>query len=186
MYKKVKKIIDDVVLNIKPVTRPSTKFVKERENDNELVVVEIGTELGYNALSILTELNVKKIYLIDPYEDYVMDGEVQKIGDAQKKHAMKVLSDYRDRIVLIRKYSQDAIGDIPDDVDFIYVDGNHDESSVKKDIELYYSKLKRNGVLAGHDFYADCVGLCKAVMEFSEKNKLKLYGKDADWWIVKP
>jgi len=42
---------------------------------------------------------------------------------------------------------------MPDDFfDFIYIDGCHKYECVKKDIENSLKKLKRGGILAGHDF----------------------------------
>lgn len=184
MYQKAKKMLDDVVLQLKPVTRPTTKAIKA-QNKKDLVIVEIGTELGYNALSMFQELSVKKMYLIDPYEDYKMDGGLQKIGEDQLKKAKKVLLTHKDKIAFIRKYSDKAIDDIPDEVDAIYVDGNHDEEYVTRDLKNYYNKVKKGGVFGGHDFSANYIGVCKAVIKFTEKNNLELHGDKVDWWVIK-
>jgi hypothetical protein len=56
---------------------------------------------------------------------------------------------------------------------------------VKKDIELFYNKLKKGGILGGHDFWANQIDVCKAVLEFAENNNLRLNGKLTDWWIIK-
>ena len=47
--------------------------------------------------------------------------------------------------------SEDAVDDIPEKLDFVYIDGNHAYEYVKKDIGLYYPKLKKGGVIGGHD-----------------------------------
>jgi len=41
--------------------------------------------------------------------------------------------------------------------DFIFIDADHEYESVLKDIVAWYPKLKTNGVLAGHDIFADQV-----------------------------
>jgi len=169
---------------IHPPTRPATFYVKSHHKKN-LIVVEVGTELGFNAISMLQELSIQKLFLIDPYEDYVMANRLQKIGNIQLKEATKRLSKYRNKTVFIRKYSDEAINDIPDNVDFVYIDANHDYSYVKKDIELYYKKIKKGGVIGGHDFSTDTPGVCKAILEFVDKNNLKLMGADRDWWFIK-
>ena len=85
--------------------------------------------------------------------------------------------------------------EFPDDVDFVYIDGNHSYEFVKKDIELYYPKVRNGGILGGHDF--NLYGVAKAVVEFIDKNNLKLCNSKTndkykeverfiDWWIVKP
>ena len=38
-------------------------------------------------------------------------------------------------------------------VDFIYIDGDHSAESVEKDIKNYMPKLKKGGILAGHDYH---------------------------------
>ena len=80
--------------------------------------------------------------------------------------------------------SEDAVDDIPM-VDFIYIDGNHSYDFVKRDIELYYPKVKDGGVIGGHDIYFHEVQ--KAVFEFVIKNNLlnNLHAKYPDWWIIK-
>jgi len=80
-----------------------------------------------------------------------------------------------------------AAGKIKCPLDFVYIDGNHDYSFVKKDIEDYYSLLKMGGVLAGHDInnFGFENGVLKAVMEFAVNNDLYVYNYHNDWWIVK-
>jgi hypothetical protein len=55
--------------------RPMTSFLKEHFKADELVGVEIGTAKGDNALSILQELPIKKLFLIDPYTSYAERGQ---------------------------------------------------------------------------------------------------------------
>jgi hypothetical protein len=172
-----------IVINIKKCVRPSTLFVKNSKK-KDIVVLEIGTQFGYNAFSMLRELPIKKLYLVDAYKDYIDDGVKFDFSSGEKVAHSKVKK-WESKIVWIKKYSSDAADEVKDDLDFVYIDGNHSYEFVKKDIELYYPKIKPGGVIAGHDFAASFMGLCKAVTEFSKKKKLKLYGKDDDWWMVK-
>jgi len=42
---------------------------------------------------------------------------------------------------------------LPDEsYDFVYLDGDHSYEGVKAEIPLYWEKVKRGGVLAGHDY----------------------------------
>lgn len=54
---------------------------------------------------------------------------------------------------VIRDYSQFCYDEFDDNsVDFIYIDGDHAKECVAQDIEKYLPKLKKGGVIAGHDY----------------------------------
>lgn len=155
-------------------TRPTTRYMIKNNQKNDLVCVEIGVQYGLNAKTILKLLPIKKLYLIDPYYD-----------DEIFYAAKRTLAKFNKKIEFIRKTSEEAETNIPYDLDFVYIDGLHDYEHVKKDIELYYPKVKKGGIIGGHDFWADQIGVCNAVLEFAFKNNLKLYGRITDWWIIK-
>ena len=174
---------------VKNFPRHSTRFAKEYFKDKKIIAIEIGTFMGYNAKSILKELNVKKLYIIDPYEEYLDYIESEPESDQQllskaEKIARKRLKDFEDKIVWIKEYSDKAIKEINNNIDFIYIDGNHEYPYVIKDMENYYKKLKYGGILAGHDI-AGWTGVGKAFVEFCNKNKLKPNISRTDWWIIK-
>ena len=54
---------------------------------------------------------------------------------------------------MIRATSEVASNIFPyNSLDFIYIDANHAYDFVVKDIELWFPKLKKGGVFAGHDY----------------------------------
>lgn len=168
-------------------TRPMTQFVGGTCKGN-LIGVEIGTFKGENAKNILGRLKIKTLYLVDPYIKYseYHDFEYRDIDDNLFSEAKRMVRKYKNNVEFIRKFSSDAISDIPDNLDFVYIDGNHDYKFVKKDIELYYPKVKPGGVIGGHNFDIVFNDVCKAVIEFAEKNNLEMQGFEDDWWVVKP
>jgi len=151
----------------------------------DIIGVEIGTLHGLNALSMLQNLDIKQLYLVDPYILYDDGINQYKNRDKDLKKAKQNLKQYKDKVTFVKKLSHDAIQDIPDNVDFVYIDGNHSYCYVKRDIEEYYKKVRPGGIIGGHDFRADCEGLCRAVLEFATKEKLKLHGWITDWWFEK-
>lgn len=158
-------------------TRPMTKFLIKNYSKVNFIGAEIGVEYGLNAKTILRFLPIEKLYLIDPY--------CEELGNNIFKETKKFLAKYNNKIEFIRKTSEEASKEIPNNLDFVYIDGSHDYKDIKKDIELYYVKIKKGGILGGHDFWADHIGVCKAVLEFIDENNLKLYGKQTDWWVIK-
>jgi hypothetical protein len=143
--------------------------------NKKLIGLEIGVEYGLNAKTMLTLLPIEKLYMVDPYIN----------NDQMYRETRKYLAKYDDKTIFIRKTSENAANEIPDKLDFVYLDGAHTYEAVKKDIELIYNKIKKGGILGGHDFWANEIGVCKAVLEFVEYNNLTINGKLTDWWIVK-
>ncbi len=168
---------------IRVLPREATKFAKDYFSGKEIKVIEIGTLKGEHAKSILKNLNVKEITLIDPYEDYKSDGNYIN-AEIAEEIAKKRLQRYSNKILWIKDYSEKAINKIEEKMDFIYIDGNHEYEYVKKDLELYWKILKEGGIISGHDIQTN--GVSEAVIEFCNINKLKLQiGNRRDWWIVK-
>jgi CRISPR/Cas system type I-B associated protein Csh2 (Cas7 group RAMP superfamily) len=71
---------------VKKFPRHSTRFVRVYFKNKPLQIAEIGTYKGENAKNILKKLNVKKIYLIDPWEEH------QEYLCTQPKQTQKNLS----------------------------------------------------------------------------------------------
>jgi predicted O-methyltransferase YrrM len=163
--------------------RPMILFAKEYFK-NPLIGVEIGVAQGDNALSILKELPIKKLYLIDPYIAYVQDRRLITKHKDSFSIAVEKLSRYV-QAFFIKKTSEDAVKDIKEPLDFVYIDGNHQYEYVKKDITLYYPLVKEGGILGGHD-YPTISGVVRAVDEFvKQHNRLKFYAVFPDWWVLK-
>lgn len=167
--------------------RPSVFSLGIRKN---LVGLEVGVDKGFNAYNMLTNLDIKKLYLIDPYfpqsDEFDIDGERRYVEGQYrptKVQAEKFLEPFNDRIVWKVGTTEETIHDIPDEyLDFCYIDGDHKYESVKKDIELCYPKVKIGGMLGGHDFCPEHQGVVKAVMERFGNN---IYTANLDWWIIK-
>lgn len=167
--------------------RPMINFVKSLSG-KDLIGAEIGVFQGFNALNILHHLPIKLLYLIDPYLLYKEYLDITSpFAYFSKKAANKRLASYEDKICYITKKSSEAINDIPDYLDFVYIDGNHSYEYVVRDIATYWYKVRKGGVIGGHDYYnkGKAREVKKAVDEYVEKNKLKLYQEGIDWWVVK-
>jgi len=104
-----------------------------------------------------------------------------------KNIAIEKLKNYP--VVWIFKPSEKAVVDVKEELDFVYIDGNHSYEFVKKDIQLYYQLIKADGVIGGHDFTGSFIGVVRAVVEFALKHRFKLektfFIRPPDWWIIK-
>jgi hypothetical protein len=134
------------------------------------------------------------LYMIDPFLPYEgRDNLMMRQFFMEFKR--DVLNKYPDNTILIKKKSVDAVNDIPNNLDFVYIDGDH--YSISSDISLYYDKVKSSGIFGGHDYNsAQYLGVKVAVDEFVNKNGLTLNYRYSefpskskaatDWWVVKP
>lgn len=105
---------------------------------------EYGEVLGKSGL---------KIYGIDPYIRYdeCLSYGGQNNLDEAHKIAKQVLAPYD--YTIIKKTSMEALEDFKDEsIDFVYIDGNHDFKYVTEDIWGWSKKVRKGGVISGHDY----------------------------------
>jgi len=176
-------------LNIYDDTRAFTKLLKDKKN---LVGAEIGVKNGKNSLSFLRNLDIKMLYGVDPYSKY--DGydelwfnNLQESFDNVERDAYDRLRIFHRRFKFVKEFSVNAAKIVSNNLDFVYIDGNHAYDYVKQDIEDWYPKVKSGGIIGGHDFFnmGNHDGVHKAVIEFAVNNNLALFFKNPDWWVYK-
>lgn len=174
-------------LKIKALCFPRSmiRFLHRKFSSKSLSGVEIGVSIGQNAESILETLNIHKLFLVDPYIPFTQGGTARTVYASYHAVAKERLVRFKDKTVFIQKTSIDAVDDIPNDLDFVYIDGNHDYSFIKDDIKHYYPKVRIGGVIGGHDFDRYWLGVKKAVAEFVHANDLTLHTEISDWWVIK-
>lgn len=67
-------------------------------------------------------------------------------------------------------------------VDRVFLDGSHDGESVAADLEAWSSRLKPDGILAGHDYAPKYAGLRAAVDGFAARHGLVVSRGPRDIW----
>ena len=67
-------------------------------------------------------------------------------------------------------------------LDFVFIDANHSYEFVKDDIKHWYPKVKKGGILAGHDYIPAWPGVIQAVNEFISKNNYSLEINSEGCW----
>jgi len=172
--------------------RPMIEFIKNQElyQRKPLVGVEVGVWYGDNALSMLQNLNIEKLYLVDPFKrHHIYSGRLfrQKRMDMVRMLCMEKLKDFSDKTVFIRKKSVSAVKDFSDDsLDFVYIDASHKYSDACKDIRVWKDKVKLLGVFGGHDYSPGVTdGVVMAVDNDRNKSGRHLYVEGSDWWMVR-
>lgn len=74
-------------------------------------------------------------------------------------------------VLPLRMDSSAAAQEFDDDsLDFVFIDADHEQSAVERDLEAYFPKVKPGGVIAGHDY--DEQGPRAAVKAFTARHGL--------------
>ena len=148
--------------------------------------VEIGVEQGRYS-ELICEMNTQmKLYGVDPYLKY--EGYREYKDQAEMDGLYKIMLERmkdnikNDNFAIIRKKSLDALADFEDEsLDFVYIDGNHEFDYPLKDIEGWWKKVKKGGILSGHDYVRVNTWnftIKDALKEFTIKNKIE------PWFIL--
>lgn len=136
-------------------------------------VAEIGVAGGHFSKQILaTWPTCSKLYAIDCWGPF--DGN-HITNDEQEQRYQDVVKDFAryENVVVVRQYSHLAAERFPDEsFDFIYIDADHSYKAVLLDLQSWIPKMKKNGIVAGHDYGMPSVK--SAVDEFCAENNFDL------------
>jgi len=117
------------------------------------VGAEIGVEQGTFSEIICKANPGIRLYCIDAWKTYkgYRDHTRQEKLDRYFEEATKRLESYN--TVIIRNWSMEAVEEFEDEcLDFVYIDANHDFKHVAEDIAEWSKKVKKGGIVAGHDY----------------------------------
>jgi hypothetical protein len=84
---------------------------------------------------------------------------------------------HRNRITVFPLSSVVAAYDMPDVFfDFVFIDAAHDYSSISADIRAWLPKVRPGGILAGHDYNQEWLGVVRAVCELLPAHEFPVPG----------
>jgi hypothetical protein len=147
-------VTTDNLVTMRPTKAGLTEVIQILPIDTSMA--EIGSYSGESAEIFLTSGKIKKIICVDPW----IDGyDMTDLAAYQcSMHVVEATFDERmkkySNVVKLKMSSEDASKTIDDhSLDFVYIDGNHFYEFVKKDIELWLPKIKKDGYIGGHDYW---------------------------------
>jgi hypothetical protein len=80
---------------------------------------------------------------------------------------LKNIEPVKNYITTIRADSKEAHKQFENEsLDFVFIDGDHSYLGCKSDLKNWFPKIKKNGIIAGHDYNEPTCGVKKAVDEF--------------------
>ncbi|MBL4916621.1 class I SAM-dependent methyltransferase [Szabonella alba] len=122
-------------------------------------VAEIGVWEGGFSRRILEICEPTELHLIDPWQ-YQPEFGNTGFGRKKNEHLMEVkyqdvVAAFKDdpRVKIHRATSEAALSALPDaSLDWVYIDGNHNEPFIGNDLALCLQKVKADGIITGDDF----------------------------------
>ena len=128
-------------------------------------MIEIGTHMGESSFLFASSGLFSHIDIIDPLSG------TEEFNELFGYSWPEVVTEYnintrlfKDIITLHQDYSYNIADSFENEsVDFIYIDADHSEDSVRKDLNLYLPKLRPGGIIAGHDYVPNWPGVRDAV-----------------------
>lgn len=140
---------------------------------------EIGVFNGHFAQILCAEIPNLRLFAVDCWETYPEYKDHTRESTMSKAYAEACdkLSKYN--CTFIKRMSADAVAEFRDgSLDFVFIDGNHSYEYVKQDIEEWTKKVRKGGIVAGHDY---CVlphfgmDVVRAVNEYVDTHGYELH-----------
>lgn len=164
-----------------------SEFIKDIPNDS--IFVEVGSWKGkstaYLGVEIINSGKNIKCYAVDTWEGslehtddpYVKTNRLYPLFLANIQQVSSVVSP-------IRKPSVEAAAEFEDgSIDIVFIDACHEYPCVRADIDAWLPKVKKGGIISGHDYYWGEHGVKKAVDE-TFGNRVIYRNTSENCWIV--
>jgi hypothetical protein len=162
------------------------------------VFVEVGAYLGRSSIYLASRIRQSgkkiRVYVVDLWDGWVYrecgkdivipeSAEVfwHFIRNVRRAGVEEVLSP-------LRMSSEQAAGLFEDGTfDFVFLDADHSYEGVRRDLHSWFPKIKRRGVLGGHDYlHANFPGVRRAADEFFTEQELPLQVIGTSFLATKP
>lgn len=148
---------------------------------------EIGVDHGrfLFPLSFMLGNKIDVFYGVDPYQVFksFRHNWSQGYWDYLYLMVLQTAFELDKNIIIVRATSEEAACTLPDDFNFVYLDGKHGYYDVLTDISLWEEKIENNGIIAGHDYtgkYGRTVA--PAVDHYAREMKRKISFFEGNWY----
>jgi len=169
--------------------------IKEYETHMEMflslpkggVGAEVGVCKGFNSVLLWHTLKPSKMHLCDiweerPYDTYLIETPELWYDD----HSQLVGKLFEDEVKngsveLHKEYGGNFLYGLKNDsLDWVYLDSLHDYKTVQIEIDNALYKVKKGGIIMGHDYMSHPqvwrTGVIRAVNDFIQDGKMRMIG----------
>jgi predicted O-methyltransferase YrrM len=137
-------------------------------NEKPKTCVEIGVFGGASILPIATALKVNcnnaVVYAIDPWKtEECLKGHDKANADWWSKVNLDSIyksfvnlvtrNSLQNQVVILKQTAEGALTHIPAKIDFLHIDGNHGEEAVNFDVDNYFPRVKKGGIIVCDDVH---------------------------------
>lgn len=158
--------------------------------------VEIGVQTGHHSKNIIESGWKGQLLCVDNWVRHAEFAEAK-----ERLSGLNVVFHQGDSADTASQYKNGSL-------DFVYIDADHSYEGVKRDFEAWYKKVRKGGIISGHDYAPanhknDCDGVRQFIDEYIAANpKIKMnfttddvylgpdtniYGNEyQSWWFIKP
>jgi hypothetical protein len=162
---------------------------------------EIGVCTGRYSRILLDTIPGVQLLGVDPYRPYKGYTDFRRVGthNTNLNLAREATGDFPN-YTLVLAFGNEASEWIADEsLDFIFIDGNHQYPDVKQDIEHWAPKVRKGGIVSGHDYYnfaSGRGGVVQAVDEYAAAHGYEIFNtgwtkgahhddKQPDWYFMR-
>lgn len=169
-------------------------------------VAEVGVFGGNLTNRVLSNVNIERYYVVDPWKVYVesydrepteketqqeyWDGLYNRLVEMQRKfqciNIMRVTSVVGAKELMLQR----------EELDCVYLDGIHDTENIIKDTFCWMPLIKEGGVISGHDYIKRFSGMCETLDQIFEDDlnlmlmdpskppsAYKNTAQGGNWWV---
>lgn len=162
-----------------------------------MIGAELGTAEGHSAFDFMKN-GLEKLYVVDLWA--TIEGQRGDAANHSEWHnhnyemAVNRLKEFGGKVTFLIGLTSEMADRIPDNsVSLVYIDADHSEEGVTRDINNYWGKLISGGIMAFHDYENTWdYGVKEAVKKFVEDSDIEVHLipenkiEDAGAWIRKP
>ena len=149
---------------------------------NGATVVEVGVYEGKSFAYLMVEMiNAGKRFNIFAVDSFTFTGEN---GKSILDNFIENMKPVEGKYSIIKDQSWNAANKFEDgSIDFVFIDADHVYESVKRDILAWLPKVKKGGIIAGHDYCNEHPGVIQAVDEIFGEKLNRDYIDELCWMI---
>lgn len=163
--------------------KPFYEWIAQREDFKRFA--EVGVWKGHGVAFLARELMANRedrdfeIVAVDLFDDLWKYKDYEKMYEGFKIKYIYKMYEYNVKnreegkyITEVKGYSDKSANQFEDGYfDVVFLDADHTEEQVKKDIYAWLPKVRKGGIISGHDYVASQPGVIKAVNSIWRKDR---------------